>query len=135
VLDGEIVALDELGGPQFSVLQLLDHLDLGGRSPRVRARVPPCYPDAEPDELLRVARQHGLEGIVAKCQSFRSTSGKRSPDWIKTALLHTQEVIVGGWRTRLRAVRAAPLPRAGRHPPSPTTRCATCTCGSPRWLS
>jgi bifunctional non-homologous end joining protein LigD len=61
-------------------------------------RVPPCYPDAEPDELLRVASQHGLEGIVAKRQSSRYHPGKRSKDWIKTALLHTQEVIIGGWQ-------------------------------------
>jgi bifunctional non-homologous end joining protein LigD len=70
-------------------------LDLDGRSPLVR--VPPNYLDTDGAALLEVARQHGLEGIVGKRLRSRYEPGRRSPSWIKTALFHAQEVVVGGW--------------------------------------
>jgi bifunctional non-homologous end joining protein LigD len=73
----------------------LTTLDLDGRSPLVR--VPPNYLDTDGAALLEVARQHGLEGIVGKRLRSRYEPGRRSPSWIKTALFHAQEVVVGGW--------------------------------------
>jgi bifunctional non-homologous end joining protein LigD len=70
-------------------------LDLDGGSPLIR--VPPNYLDTDGGQLREVARQHGLEGIIGKRLRSRYEPGRRSPSWIKTALFHTQEVVVGGW--------------------------------------
>lgn len=59
--------------------------------------VPAGYADIDARLLLDVAREHGLEGIVCKRRSSRYDPGRRSPAWIKTALLTTQEVVIGGW--------------------------------------
>jgi bifunctional non-homologous end joining protein LigD len=37
------------------------------------------------------------QGIVAKRLTSRYVPGKRSPDWIKTAIRQTTEVVIGGW--------------------------------------
>ncbi len=74
----------------------LDGLDLDSRAPRLR--VPANYLDVQPNQLLQVARDHGLEGILAKRLSSRYEPGRRSPAWVKTALLTTQEVVVCGWK-------------------------------------
>ncbi|HEV2783771.1 MAG TPA: non-homologous end-joining DNA ligase [Actinophytocola sp.] len=75
--------------------ELLDELDLDGRSPRVR--VPDYHVDVDGPQLLEVARAHHLEGVVAKRLASRYEPGRRSRAWIKTALLNTQEVVIGGW--------------------------------------
>jgi bifunctional non-homologous end joining protein LigD len=59
--------------------------------------VPPSFTDVDGDQLLEVARGHGLEGVVAKRRAGRYEVGRRSAGWVKTALSHTQEVLVGGW--------------------------------------
>jgi bifunctional non-homologous end joining protein LigD len=73
--------------------ELLEGLGLAG--PRVR--VPPAAPGVSGAQLLDVARAHGLEGVVGKRRTSRYEPGRRSPSWVKTALLHTQEVVIGGW--------------------------------------
>jgi len=81
--------------------ELLANLDLGRGAPLIR--VPPNYTDVSGvsgvsgGQLLEVARQHGLEGVVGKRLRSRYEPGRRSPSWIKTALFHAQEVVVGGW--------------------------------------
>ncbi|MDQ3760827.1 MAG: non-homologous end-joining DNA ligase [Actinomycetota bacterium] len=75
--------------------ELLADLDLEGNSPRVR--VPPYHANVDGHQLLEVARRHGLEGVVGKRLGSWYEPGRRSPAWIKTALLFTQEVVVGGW--------------------------------------
>ena len=62
-----------------------------------RVLVPPSYSDVDGGQLLEIARGHGLEGVVAKRRAGRYEAGRRSPAWVKTALSHTQEVLVGGW--------------------------------------
>jgi bifunctional non-homologous end joining protein LigD len=48
-------------------------------------------------ELLDVARELGVEGVVAKKSTGLYRPGRRSPEWVKTKLTRTQEVVVGGW--------------------------------------
>lgn len=65
--------------------------------PATPLRVPPWYVDVTGADLLVVARETGLEGVVAKRLGSRYTPGRRSRDWIKTPLRSTREVIVCGW--------------------------------------
>ncbi|HZE02011.1 MAG TPA: non-homologous end-joining DNA ligase [Pseudonocardiaceae bacterium] len=75
--------------------ELLAELAVDGASPLVR--VPPQYTDVDGRQLLEVARQHGLEGVVGKRLTSRYEPGRRSPAWTKTALLRTQEILICGW--------------------------------------
>lgn len=136
LLDGELVALDVEGRPDFGLLQrrihvrsptellraeapvalyVFDLLELDGRSllgepydarreqllalglAHERVSVPPASTDVLAERMLAIARTHGLEGIVAKRRDSRYVAGRRSRAWIKTALLSTQEVLIGGW--------------------------------------
>ncbi|MFC4859339.1 non-homologous end-joining DNA ligase [Actinophytocola glycyrrhizae] len=54
--------------------------------------------DIDPNELLTIVEEQGLEGLVAKRLASRYVPGQRSRDWIKRPLIKTQEVVVGGWR-------------------------------------
>jgi bifunctional non-homologous end joining protein LigD len=60
-------------------------------------RTPPQYTEVSAEELLAVAGEAGLEGVVSKRVTSPYQPGRRSPAWIKTPLRYTQEVIVGGW--------------------------------------
>ena len=60
-------------------------------------RVPEGYTDVPAARLVEVARAHGLEGVVSKRRSSRYEPGRRSPAWIKTPLINTLEVLIGGW--------------------------------------
>ncbi|MCO1655266.1 non-homologous end-joining DNA ligase [Pseudonocardia sp. S2-4] len=137
LLDGELVALDPGGRPDFGLLQhrmhvrspgpelqaavpvqlyVFDLLEVDGtslvREPHDTRRaqllelgldtapgvaVPPSFADVTGGQLLEVARAHRLEGIVAKRRRSRYEPGRRSTTWIKTALMTTQEIVVGGW--------------------------------------
>ena len=61
-------------------------------------QTPANHTGVAPSVLLDLARQHGLEGIVAKRLDSRYEPGHRVRTWIKTPLRQTQEVIIGGWR-------------------------------------
>ncbi|BBY31806.1 ATP-dependent DNA ligase [Mycolicibacterium sediminis] len=125
VLDGEAVALDANGVPNFGLMQnratstrvefwAFDVLALDGRS-LLRAKysdrrriletlaeaggliVPDQLPGDGPDALEH-ARSQRWEGVVAKKRDSTYQPGRRSQSWIKDKLWLTQEVVIGGWR-------------------------------------
>ncbi len=139
VLDGEIVALNPAGRPEFELMQrraqrpptekllaevpvayfAFDLLRIGDESLLARPYherrellagylepadsrvvIPPGYTRADiaPEQMLAAAAEHGIEGVVAKQLTAPYQPGVRSPLWVKHALTHTREVIVGGWR-------------------------------------
>ncbi|WP_309068314.1 ATP-dependent DNA ligase [Microbacterium sp.] len=57
--------------------------------------VPPVFDDL--DMALAIAREHDLEGVVAKDPGSRYRAG-RSERWMKLKLTRTQEVVIGGIR-------------------------------------
>lgn len=63
-------------------------------------RVPPSIDGGGQGDgvaLLELARQRGLEGVVAKRLDSRYQPGGRSRDWIKVKVRLHQELVVGGW--------------------------------------
>lgn len=84
-----------LGEPYSRRREELAALGLGG-GPAVR--VPPSFTDVDGRDVLSVAEDYGLEGVVAKRVGSRYEPGRRSPAWVKVPLVRTQEVLVGGWR-------------------------------------
>ena len=139
VLDGEIVAINAKGRPDFSLLQtrmkltrraeidaaqkktpvrlmLFDLLELDGndltaleycqRRDLLEKAVEaedghlqvPAALDATLEEAVEASRQLGLEGIMAKRLRSDYQPGTRSASWVKIKHLHTQEVVVVGWR-------------------------------------
>jgi bifunctional non-homologous end joining protein LigD len=58
---------------------------------------PPSILDARGTDVLSVAEERGLEGIVAKKRDASYTPGRRSGDWVKIKNFRTQEVVIGGW--------------------------------------
>src|SRR5262249_17194336 len=49
------------------------------------------------DELLRVAQEFGLEGLVAKRPNSLYESGRRSGAWVKFKITKSQEFVIGGY--------------------------------------
>jgi bifunctional non-homologous end joining protein LigD len=49
------------------------------------------------EELLQVARQFQLEGLVAKRPDSLYESGRRSGAWVKVKLTQQQEFVIGGY--------------------------------------
>lgn len=93
----DLLALDEeslLSVPFLQRRERLADLDLDDGA---LVRTPPHYTDVSGPDLLAVAGDNGLEGVVGKRVNSLYYPGKRSQAWIKTPLRNTQEVIVGGW--------------------------------------
>jgi ATP-dependent DNA ligase len=112
VLDGEIVATDSEGRPDFNALQnwkasealyycAFDIMTYKGRDVRGHAlserrrvledalsgmadpvRLSPVF-DFPVKDIIRAVQEQGLEGIVAKRRDSRYESGKRSGAWLK----------------------------------------------------
>jgi bifunctional non-homologous end joining protein LigD len=127
VVDGEVVALDESGFPNFSLLQnyrseasrihffVFDLLVYRGRD---IARLPlierrnilrsvvsfNCgrvritdFIEASASDILHAVRQQGLEGLIGKRKDSRYEPGKRSGAWIKYRVNSGQELVIGGY--------------------------------------
>ncbi|WP_375399584.1 ATP-dependent DNA ligase [uncultured Amnibacterium sp.] len=67
--------------------------------------VPPAVGEGTGDALagaleaaMRVSRDLGLEGVVAKRCEAPYAAGRRSSDWQKLKHERAQEVVIGGWR-------------------------------------
>ena len=136
VLDGEVCALDDTGRSDFGRLQrgegalafvAFDLLELDGepllrrsylerRSELARLLDPPVAgvllsPSFDDGAALeQAAREHGLEGVVAKRVASTYQPGRRSPDWRKLKLKQRQEAVIAGF-TRGKGRRA---PGSGR---------------------
>lgn len=126
MIDGEVVAVDESGRVSFNALQhhrsnahlqfyAFDVLVHRGRSvlpiPLERRQAlldevlaKTQYPvlrstpfEAEPSELIRAAKELGMEGIVAKRKGSLYEPGKRSGAWLKCKILRSQEFVIAGY--------------------------------------
>jgi bifunctional non-homologous end joining protein LigD len=49
------------------------------------------------DELVRVAKEFDLEGLVAKRKTSVYESGRRSGAWVKFKITKAQEFVIGGY--------------------------------------
>ena len=127
ILDGEIVALDKEGVSRFQLLQqwqkrptapvvfyLFDLLWYDGRDitgntvvqrrERLQEIITPVsgiqvggYVANRGKDLFKLAKEKGLEGIIAKRKASIYRAGKRSPDWLKIKSRPQQEFIVCGF--------------------------------------
>jgi bifunctional non-homologous end joining protein LigD len=61
-------------------------------------QVPPSFTGESGADLQAVSLEHGLEGIMAKRLASRYEPGRRSPAWRKIKNVHSQEVVIGGWK-------------------------------------
>ena len=127
VVDGEVVAIDESGRPDFNLLQNFRAdasriqyyiFDLLCWKDRDLTRVPLVerrallksvvvirdkririadYFEAAPKDLLSAVREQGLEGIIGKRKDSVYQPGKRSGAWIKYRVNRGQEFVIGGY--------------------------------------
>lgn len=72
---------------------LLESLKLNGES----FTTPPSITNSTGADVLKIAAERGLEGIVAKRRAAPYSPGIRNGDWVKVKNFHTQEVVIGGW--------------------------------------
>lgn len=127
VVDGEIVALDDAGKPDFNLLQnyrsaaarihyfvfdLLIHQghDIMGESLEERRKLLRSLKFSSPrirlvdyhdattaEEMLAAVKGLGLEGVIAKRRDSRYEPGKRSGAWVKCRVNKSQEFVIGGY--------------------------------------
>ncbi|RPJ07800.1 MAG: hypothetical protein EHM36_06320 [Deltaproteobacteria bacterium] len=127
VLDGEIVVVDDQGRPGFQMLQhyqdsgsghllyyVFDLLYFRGhdltalpllRRKELLKKILPSTPRIrfsghvreEGVLFYKVAKEKGLEGIVAKHSQSVYEAGRRSREWLKVKTQLTQEAVIGGF--------------------------------------
>ncbi|TCN53446.1 bifunctional non-homologous end joining protein LigD [Rhodococcus sp. SMB37] len=92
----DVLAVDghsTTGLPYLERRSLLDDLVEQG----TRVQVPPFWTETTGEQMLALAREHHLEGVVAKRIDSKYQPGRRSPDWIKHPLRANTEGIIVGW--------------------------------------
>ncbi len=127
VVDGEVVAIDASGRPDFNLLHNfrgagsriqyyifdllcwkdrdLTRLPLIERRELLKSVVAlrdkrikiSDYIEAAPEDLLSAVREQGLEGIIGKRKDSLYQPGKRSGAWIKHRVNRGQEFVIGGY--------------------------------------
>jgi DNA ligase D-like protein (predicted ligase) len=127
VVDGEVVALNQSGFPNFNLLQnyrseasrihffIFDLLIYKGhdltRLPLIERRELlgsllkfnsgririTDFLEASAADMLHAVRQQGLEGIIGKRKDSIYEPGKRSGAWIKYRVNRGQELVIGGY--------------------------------------
>ncbi len=127
VVDGELVAIDDSGRPDFNLLQnfrseasrihyyVFDLLCCKGRDltglPLIERRallksfvaihdkriMISDYIEAAPTDLVSAAREQGLEGVIGKRKDSLYQPGRRTGTWIKYRVNRGQELVIGGY--------------------------------------
>ncbi len=69
---------------------------------------PPSITSTPGAEVLKIAEERGLEGVVAKRRRAPYSPGLRNGDWVKVKNFRAQEVVIGGW-TQGKGERAGSL--------------------------
>ena len=72
---------------------LLESLKLDGET----FATPPSITNVKGADVLKIAAERHLEGVVIKRRSAPYSPGLRNGDWIKVKNVHDQEVVIGGW--------------------------------------
>jgi bifunctional non-homologous end joining protein LigD len=78
--------------PYVERRESLDALELDGPSWQT-----PRSHRGQGEALLRLTKERGLEGLVAKRLDSRYLPGRRSRAWLKVKNTRSQELVIGGW--------------------------------------
>jgi bifunctional non-homologous end joining protein LigD len=127
VIDGEIVALDEKGRPDFNLLQhyakqasrihyfvfdllvykncdlirlpLIERRDIMRSVLSFRSSPIRIAESFETSalDIITAAQEQGLEGVIAKRKSSLYEPAHRTGSWVKYRLNHGQELVIGGY--------------------------------------
>src|SRR6185437_1263881 len=127
ILDGEIVVLDEQGRSRFQLLQMyrktgkgrlayvaFDLLELDGRDLRreplakrqellaslvcgIDGLILSEWVEERGQDFFAAAREHGLEGMMAKDAASEYREGVRTGSWLKVKCAARQEALIAGF--------------------------------------